>query len=126
MLPSTSALFRAIGVQRGDFVHDFLRAAVRDFLAAVGVLHGDTQTVERHFFDCDTNCGQALFQLRTGAVRAAVCSFVWRVCARRTAGTLFTARLWRLPPLAVLSRARLWTRCRRRRGTSVPSLGGRR
>jgi|GEM_PF-686144 len=32
--------FRALGVQRGDFVHDFLRAAVRDFLAAVGVLHG--------------------------------------------------------------------------------------
>ena len=28
---------RALGVQRGDFVHDFLRAAVCDFLAAVGL-----------------------------------------------------------------------------------------
>jgi hypothetical protein len=33
--------YSALGVQRGDFVHDLLWAAVRDCLAAVRVLHGE-------------------------------------------------------------------------------------
>ena len=60
----------------------------------------------------ETNCGQALFQLRTAAVRAALGSFVWRVCACRAAWILFTARRWSLPRLTGASRARLWSsRC---------------
>ena len=47
LLHSSALMFRqhlrALGVQRGDLVHDLLRAAVRDFLAAVRVLHGEVE-----------------------------------------------------------------------------------
>ena len=36
---------RALGIQRGDFVHDFLRATVRDFFGTIRVLHGEVEAV---------------------------------------------------------------------------------
>ena len=68
----------------------------------------------------EANCEQARFQLKTCAVRAALCSFVWRMCARRAAGIWFTATRWSLPRLVGASRGRLWRRYRRLRVPIVP------
>ena len=35
--------FRALAVERRDFFHDFMRAAMHDFLAAGGVLHAEVK-----------------------------------------------------------------------------------